>query len=314
IPQDGRYNFKSEGYEIDIRTSTLPTIYGEKVVLRLLGNNHGSNLKSLEALGMDEYSFKVLKRIMKAPNGIILVTGPTGSGKSTTLYAALNLLSQKSVNIVTIEDPVEQRMERINQVQVNVKAGLTFASALRSILRQDPDIIMVGEMRDEETASLAMRGAITGHLVLSTLHTNDSISAIPRMIDMGVPSYMVSAALTGVVAQRLVKTLCPKCKREREVRESDALLRGTDVKTVFEPVGCKYCNNTGFDGRKPIYEIVDVDGGLREMITKGASTSDMKKYENSKGTKFLGEKILDLVREGVTSVDEMERIVYSLEF
>ena len=316
IPQDGKIHFTSANFEIDIRVSSLPTIYGEKIVLRLLGNTAHPELMDLKRIGMDDWTSEHFNSMIKAPNGIILVTGPTGSGKTTTLYATLNQLSQKPVNIVTIEDPVEQRIDGINQIQVNNKAGLTFASALRSILRQDPDIIMVGEMRDEETAELGMRAAITGHLVLSTLHTNDTVSSIARLVDMKIPPYMVAASLSGVIAQRLVKKLCPNCREQRPVseREKASLGKGAeDIQATYHPVGCPHCNNTGYSGRRPIYECIHLDGTLRNMITDGKSVYDMRNYERSKGNRFLKDNVLDMVRRGETGIEEMERVVYSVD-
>ena len=316
IPQDGKFHFESPDFQLDIRASCLPTIYGEKMVLRLLGNTNRPELMDIRRLGMDDETLRHYLHMTKAPNGIILVTGPTGSGKTTTLYATLNLLARRPVNIVTIEDPVEQRIDNVNQVQVNPKAELTFASALRSILRQDPDIIMVGEMRDSETASLGMRAAITGHLVLTTLHTNDTISSIVRMVDMGSAPYMVAAALTGVVAQRLVKILCPHCKEKKLLDEQDRLAlgdAGIPLTESYVPVGCPHCGNTGYISRHPIYEIVLVDDELRGMISRSAPVTEMREYERRKGTKFLRDQVLELVRNGQTSLDEMERVVYSIE-
>lgn len=316
IPQDGKFHFSGSGLEMDIRTSSLPTVEGEKLVLRLLGSSNHPELLDITRLGMGERDLEIYRNMTRAPNGIILVTGPTGSGKTTTLYATLNLLARETMNVITIEDPVEQRLSSVNQVQVQNKAGLTFASALRSILRQDPDIIMVGEMRDAETASLGMRAAITGHLVLTTLHTNDSMSSIIRMIDMGSTPYMVAAALTGVVAQRLVKVLCPRCKRKKPVDERGRLLLGDDRITVtetYEPVGCQFCSGTGYVGRRPIYEIVKVDEILRSMIARGATLMELRDYEREKGTRFLRDEVLDLVCEGETSLAEMERVVYSVD-
>lgn len=314
IPQDGRLHFEGQGFELDIRVSALPTIYGEKIVMRLLGNTSHPEFMDLSRLGMPPAVLDKFQHMLKAPNGIVLVTGPTGSGKTTTLYAALNLLARKPVNIVTIEDPVEQRIDNINQVQVNNRVELTFASALRSILRQDPDIIMVGEMRDSETAALGIRAAITGHLVLSTLHTNDTISSIYRLIDMGSAPYMVAASVTGVIAQRLVKELCPHCKEKRPINEADRLLLGTDcdMQEVYEAVGCPHCSNTGYISRKPIYEMLYIDETLRVLISQNAPITEMKAHARSKGIKFLRESALDLLRAGSTSIEEIERLIYSI--
>ncbi len=316
VPQDGKFHFQTDTLETDIRASSLPTIYGEKIVLRLLGNSLQPELMDLNRLGMNPQHLALFNEFVRAPNGIILVTGPTGSGKTTTLYASLNQLTQKPVNIVTIEDPVEQRIDNVNQVQVNPKADLTFGNAMRSILRQDPDVIMVGEMRDNETAGLAMRAAITGHLVLSTLHTNDTVSSIVRMLNMECEPYMVAAALTGVVAQRLVKKLCPHCKEAREATEAEKLLLGVPSNKaykVYNPVGCRQCHGTGYTGRMPVYEMIKIDDKLRNLITSGANITDMKNYERSKGTQFLSDSVKDLVLNGSTSIAEMEKIIYSTE-
>ncbi|MEG2454092.1 MAG: GspE/PulE family protein, partial [Clostridia bacterium] len=243
VPQDGRIDFNNGDIDIDLRVSTLPTIYGEKVNMRLLATEDAA-LITLPDLGMPDKLFKQFSKIIKAPNGIILVTGPTGSGKSTTLYAVLSELNQPNVNITTVEDPVEKQIFGVNQVQTNAKAGLTFASGLRAILRQDPDIVMIGEIRDSETAEIAIRAAITGHLVLSTLHTNDAASSIVRLIDIGVAPYMVAASVNCVVAQRLVKKLCPECKKRRKVTvEEEVLLMDPSITEVCEPVGCPRCGN-----------------------------------------------------------------------
>lgn len=316
LPQDGKFHFSGAEFETDIRASSLPTIYGEKIVLRLLGNSARPELLDLQHLGMDAPTLEKYTRMVKSPSGIVLVTGPTGSGKTTTLYATLNQMAQRKINIVTVEDPVERRIDTINQVQVNNKAGLTFASALRSILRQDPDIIMVGEMRDGETATLGVRAAITGHLVFSTIHTNDAVSSIARLVDMGAASYMVAAALTGVVAQRLVKVLCPHCKDKRALLPQERLLLGADVESLvelYEPNGCERCNYTGYRGRVPIYEIIQVDGPLRDMIANGAAAHEMKTYEQEKGTKFLRDRVVELAKAGETGLEEIEKIIFSVE-
>ena len=267
IPQDGRFDYTNDDFKVDLRVSTIPTMYGEKCVMRLL-NTGGESLLTFEQLGMSRDTIARFDHMLSAPNGIILVTGPTGSGKSTTLYAVLNKLRKPTINITTIEDPVEKQMFGINQVQVNSKAGMTFASGLRALLRQDPDVIMIGEIRDYETAEIAVRASITGHLVLSTLHTNDAVSSIVRLIDMGVPPYLVSASVNAIIAQRLVKRLCPYCKRKRTVSDSDKLLLDdAGIKDVYEPVGCPECNHVGYSGRIAIYEIVEMDHRIRKMIS-----------------------------------------------
>lgn len=312
IPQDGRIDFDNGDISIDLRVNTLPTIYGEKVNMRLLATEDAA-LITLPDLGMPEHLFKQFSRIIKAPNGIILVTGPTGSGKSTTLYAVLSELNKPNVNITTVEDPVEKQIFGVNQVQTNAKAGLTFASGLRAILRQDPDIVMIGEIRDTETAEIAIRAAITGHLVLSTLHTNDAASSIIRLIDMGVASYMVASSVNCVVAQRLVKKLCPECKRRREIRpEEAALLHDDSITHLYEPVGCPRCGNTGFKGRTAIYEIIEIDNDLRRMISEGKNTEEIREFAKEHGATFLEDSIKSLIRDGTTSISEFYRLIYSI--
>lgn len=312
IPQDGRFAYSNDEFKVDLRVSTIPTIYGEKCVMRLL-NTGGENLLSFEQLGMTKENIARFEHMLSAPNGIILVTGPTGSGKSTTLYAVLNRLRKPTINITTIEDPVEKQMFGINQVQVNTKAGMTFASGLRALLRQDPDVIMIGEIRDYETAEIAVRASITGHLVLSTLHTNDSVSTIVRLIDMGVPPYLVSASVNAIIAQRLVKRLCPYCKRKRALTDSEKTLLGDDaVKEVYEPVGCQECNHVGYSGRIAIYEIVELDHRIRKMVSTGASVDDIRHAAAENGAEFLSDNLRELVRKGVTSMDEYNRIIYTV--
>lgn len=312
IPLDGRFDYTFEGELIDIRVSTLPTTYGEKAVLRLLGTAMGNDVK-LTDLGMLPENAEKFMRVCEAPNGVVLVTGPTGSGKSTTLYTVLQDLNKPTVNVTTIEDPVEKKVFGINQVQTNHKAGLDFASALRSILRQDPDIVMIGEIRDNETADIAMRAAITGHLVLSTLHTNDAVSTIARLIDMDVPPYLVAAALNGVLAQRLVRKLCPKCKKKVEVTEAQKnILKDHSITEAYGPVGCPNCSFTGYKGRTSIHEVLTVDTGLRELITKNATTEELREYARKNGMIFMDENVRIKIKEGVTSVDEYMRTIYTI--
>ncbi|MBR5987063.1 MAG: Flp pilus assembly complex ATPase component TadA [Clostridia bacterium] len=312
IPLDGRFDYTFEGELIDIRVSTLPTTYGEKAVLRLLGTAMGTDIK-LTDLGMLPENAEKFMRVCEAPNGVVLVTGPTGSGKSTTLYTVLQDLNKPTVNVTTIEDPVEKKVFGINQVQTNHKAGLDFASALRSILRQDPDIVMIGEIRDNETADIAMRAAITGHLVLSTLHTNDAVSTIARLIDMDVPPYLVAAAMNGVLAQRLVRKLCPKCKKKVEVTEAQKnILKDHSIKEAYGPVGCPNCSFTGYKGRTSIHEVLTVDTGLRELITKNATTEELREYAKKNGMIFMDENVRIKIKEGVTSVDEYMRTIYTI--
>ena len=312
VPQDGRFAYSNDEFKVDLRVSTIPTMYGEKCVMRLL-NTGGENLLSFEQLGMTKENIARFEHMLSAPNGIILVPGPTGSGKSTTLYAVLSRLRKPTINITTIEDPVEKQMFGINQVQVNTKAGMTFASGLRALLRQDPDVIMIGEIRDYETAEIAVRASITGHLVLSTLHTNDSVSTIVRLIDMGVPPYLVSASVNAIIAQRLVKRLCPYCKRKHIITDSEKTLLGDEAITEsFEPVGCPECNHTGYSGRIAIYEIVELDHRIRKMITTGAPVEDIKRVATENGAEFLADNLRELVKRGVTSMDEFNRIIYTV--
>ncbi|ACL69354.1 type II secretion system ATPase GspE [Halothermothrix orenii] len=307
VPQDGRIELNVSGVKIDMRVSTLPTVYGEKVVIRLL--NKEEKLLQIEQLGFSETNLSRFMKLIKQPHGIILVTGPTGSGKSTTLFAALNKLNTPEKNIITVEDPVEYQLRGINQVQANSRVGLTFASALRSILRQDPDIVMVGEIRDEETARIAVRAALTGHLVLSTLHTNDAVSSVTRLIDMGIPPYLVASSVIGVVAQRLVRRLCT-CKEEYVPGpEEMEFLQVNDIGKLQRPEGCKKCHSTGYRGRLPVHEILIMDRKLREMIVNGEGESVIKKYARKAGMLTLKEDGVNKVIEGLTSYEELARVV-----
>lgn len=314
LPQDGRVETIIEGLPIDMRISILPTVYGEKIVIRLLDRN--SLVVKKEELGFTMHNLELLDKILKVPEGIILVTGPTGSGKTTTLYTILKELNKESKNIITVEDPVEYRLEGINQVQVNTKAGLTFANGLRSILRQDPDIVMVGEIRDAETAEIAVRAAITGHIVLSTIHTNDSVSTISRLIDMGIESYLVSSSTVGIIAQRLIKKICLKCKTTREASLEELKLLGLpdDYKlSISKGSGCNSCNNTGYSGRTAIHEVLVVDREIRNMISSGQSIDAIKSKAIEKGLMTLNETAKDLVKQGVTTLDEMLRMTFSVD-
>lgn len=314
IPQDGRVETIIEGMPIDMRLSVLPTVYGEKIVIRLLDRN--SLMIRKEDLGFSAYNIEQLDRIMKVPEGIILVTGPTGSGKTTTLYTILRELNKESKNIITVEDPVEYRLEGINQVQVNNKAGLTFANGLRSILRQDPDIIMVGEIRDAETAEIAVRAAITGHVVLSTIHTNDTASTISRLGDMGIESYLISSSTVGIIAQRLVKRLCLKCKEPHQATPGELRMLGLPMDAqldILKGKGCNSCSHTGYNGRTAIHEILVVDREIRNMISTEASIDDIKTRARQKGMTTLNESCRELVKQGITSIDEMVRMTYSFD-
>ncbi len=316
LPQDGKYRYESEEVVTDLRISTLPSVFGEKVVLRLLGNDRDSALMDIRRLGMSETQEEIFSRMLKAPFGIILVTGPTGSGKSTTLYAALNRLGEKKINRVTVEDPVEKVLPGVTQVQVNAKSGLTFAAALRSILRQDPDVVMIGEMRDEETADIGVRAAITGHLVLSTLHTNDCVSVIYRLKNMGIPFYMIAAALTGVVAQRLVKVLCPYCKKkafaDKGTRHLIRDFTGEEVEEVWEAVGCGECQFTGYSHRTAVYEIFELNETVKNMIRDGESAEKIRYYQRERGFLSLQEQAARMVIAGEMDMKEAENVIYSV--
>jgi len=312
IPLDGRFDYTFEGTTIDIRVSTLPTAYGEKAVLRLLGTALGSEI-GLHELGMTEENVKKFEHVCNAPNGVVLVTGPTGSGKSTTLYTVLSKLNKPTVNITTIEDPIEKRVMGINQVQVNEKAGLTFAAGLRSILRQDPDVVMIGEIRDYETAEITMRASITGHLVLSTLHTNDSCATVARLIDMGVAPYLVAAAVNGILAQRLVKRLCPKCKKlEVLTAEQRNLIGDSKMESAYFPVGCSACNFTGYSGRFAVHEVLVFDTEIRALITKGASTEQLREHAVKMGMEFMDQNVRKRIALGETSLEEYVRIIFTM--
>ena len=312
-PQDGRITQVVDRREWDIRVSILPTVYGEKIVMRLTSKNALSREKS--QLGFRPDELKKFDHILMNPHGILLVTGPTGSGKSTTLYTALSELNKEDVNIITVEDPVEANIDGINQVQVNTKANLTFASALRSILRQDPDIIMIGEIRDQETASIAVQASITGHLVVSTLHTNSAASTITRLADMGIEPYLVADATIGVIAQRLVRRLCPDCKKAKKADADDLelLMRRPDEDiTVYEPCGCPRCDNTGFRGRIGVYEIMEVTQPLKTIISKGGTAEEIKNKALEEGMSTLRMSATKYVLEGITSIPEMMRVSFDL--
>ena len=312
-PQDGRITQVVDRREFDIRVSILPTVYGEKIVMRLTSKNALSREKS--QLGLKPHDLQKFDHILKNPHGILLVTGPTGSGKSTTLYTALSELNKEDVNIITVEDPVEANIDGINQVQVNNKADLTFASALRSILRQDPDIIMIGEIRDQETASIAVQASITGHLVVSTLHTNSAASTITRLVDMGIEPYLIADSTVGVIAQRLVRRLCPDCKREKKADAEDLemLMRKPEEDlTIYEPCGCAKCDGTGFRGRIGVYEIMEVTPQLKHIISKGGEVEAIKAQALKDGMHTLRMSATELVLDGTTSVQEMMRVSFDL--
>ena len=312
VPQDGRFTQVVDGTTLDVRVSSLPTVNGEKIVIRILSTGQIA-LRKITDLGMSDYNYRMFESMIKCPHGVMLVTGPTGSGKTTTLYAALGELAKPNVNVITVEDPVEKQIDGINQVQVNTKAGMTFAAALRSILRQDPDIVMIGEMRDSETAEIGIRAAITGHLVLSTLHTNDAASTIVRLVDMGIPPYMVASSLIGVIAQRLVKVLCPKCKTARmSTPDENKLMKLDHSVPIYESRGCPECNNTGYKGRTAIHEIIHCSAGISTLIADNASKEELEICAKKNGTKLLRENVSELVQQGVTSIDELVRVTYAV--
>lgn len=311
LPQDGRFRIKVAGRDVDLRVSVLPTVHGEKIVMRVLDKST-LNTK-LENIGMDDDSLAKFRAAIDAPHGMMLMTGPTGSGKTSTLYAVLSHLNQPDVNIVTVEDPVEYQMHGINQVQVKTDIGLTFAAGLRSILRQDPDIVMVGEIRDSETADIAVKAALTGHLVLSTLHTNDAPGAVARLIDMGIEPFLVSSSVLLVCAQRLVRKICPHCKEEfvlppesiRQAGLTEADLAGA---TFYRGRGCSRCKDTGFLGRTAIHEVMAVTDTIREQILHNASAKVIRELAIKEGMKTLRESGLEKAKQGITSVDEVLRV------
>ncbi len=311
VPQDGRMSQTIDGAVVDLRVSNLPMVYGEKVVIRILASD--SSVRKIQDLGMTDYNYERFVSCLKVPQGVVLVTGPTGSGKSTTLYAALGEIAKPNLNVITVEDPVEKKIANINQCQINEKAGMTFGAALRSILRQDPDIIMVGEMRDTETAEIAIRAAITGHLVLSTLHTNDAASTVTRLVDMGVEPYMVATSLIGIVAQRLTKTLCPECKKPRMSTPDEDKLMGIDHSVmVYDAGGCPKCNNTGYNGRTAIHEILLATARMQILITGGAKADEIAELAKEEGTLLLRDNVSKLVQEGRTSMEELIRVTYAV--
>lgn len=310
VPQDGHFRARLEtGPDVNVRVSILPTVFGEKAVLRLLATN--TRIEHADHFGMDDETYKRFRPLLDRPNGIVYLTGPTGSGKTTTLYMVLQEVAQRQVNVSTIEDPVERNLDRINQTQVNNVAGLTFESGLRALLRQDPDVIMVGETRDAETASISVRAAITGHMVFSTLHTNDALSSIVRLEDMGVERYMIANSLAGVVAQRLMRRVCPACARKVPVTEAEAELLGPGIPFVARGNGCPQCNGTGYKGRVAIHEMVVINKALRRMIAEGASIEEMTDAaRKSQGMRSLRESAVQLVRDGVTTPEELLKITY----
>ena len=308
VPQDGRITLRIGGREVDVRVSTLPTANGERVVLRLLDKQAGR--LDLAHLGMAPKGLELMRHIVSRPHGIVLVTGPTGSGKTTTLYASLGEVRSDTLNVMTVEDPIEYNLPGIGQTQVNTKAGMTFARGLRAILRQDPDVVMVGEIRDLETAEIAIQAALTGHLVLSTLHTNTAVGAVTRLQDIGIESYLLSSSLVALAAQRLVRVLCTHCREPAPATAVECASLGVDPAdppTVHHPAGCPLCNGTGYRGRTGIYELIHVDEPLREMIHGGASELEMERHAHARTDSLLADG-RRRVLEGVTSVNELLRV------
>jgi len=311
IPQDGRFRIRAQGREIDLRVSMLPTVHGEKVVLRLLDKNNLA--KSLDTIGLDPYSLEKLREAILQPNGLILVTGPTGSGKTTTLYSALQELNGPDVNIVTVENPVEYQIKGINQVEINESTGLTFAAALRSILRQDPDIVLVGETRDSETANIAVQAALTGHLVLTTLHTNDAPGAVARLAYMGVEPFMLASSMRLAQAQRLVRRICPNCKELFDVTPEYLEKNGIpaelfDGVDIYRGRGCSRCNSTGYKGRASIMEVLPITQNIRELVLKTTNADDIRTVAKEEGFRDLRMNGFYRVREGITTIEEVMRV------
>lgn len=314
IPQDGRIMVSIDGNDVDLRISILPVVNGEKIVIRIL-NTSGGNI-GREKWGMSKENLQKVDRIISNPHGIVLVTGPTGSGKSTTLYTLLSELNNDKVNIITVEDPVEYTLNGVNQVSVNNKAGLTFASGLRSILRQDPDIIMIGEVRDNETAEIATKAAITGHLVLSTLHTNDAPSSVIRLVDMGIKPYLVATSVVGIIAQRLVRKICTNCKEPYEATEYEKEILGEDkdkLLILYEGKGCGYCNNTGYVGRTGIYEVMEMTREHRDAINLGESSDVIRDISVRNGMSTLAIECKKMVVGGITTINELATITMTKE-
>jgi general secretion pathway protein E len=308
VPQDGRVTLRIGGHDVDARVSTIPTQHGERVVMRLL--ERGSMRLDLGSLGMSERDVTVFQRLLERPHGMLLVTGPTGSGKTTTLYTALTRLNDRKRNIMTVEDPIEYELSGIGQTQVNPRTDLTFARGLRAILRQDPDVIMVGEIRDQETAQVAVRSSMTGHFVLSTLHTNSAVGSVTRLIDMGVERYLLAPMVVGLVAQRLVRRLCPECRRQDVAGEGDAILLGRVIapgETLWRAVGCAACHDEGYRGRAGVYEVVPVDEVMQKLIHDGASEAELERAARRDSPSLLDDGVAK-VRAGLTTVEEVARV------
>jgi type II secretory ATPase GspE/PulE/Tfp pilus assembly ATPase PilB-like protein len=330
LPQDGRFKIATKEYKVSFRVSIIPTYDGEKIVMRLL--HEKAQILNLEQLGFQPNSLEIVKRNIDKPHGMILVTGPTGSGKTTTLYTILNILNTPKVNILTVEDPIEYRMPHVNQSQVNTKIGYTFAAGLRAFLRQDPDIIMVGEIRDQETAEIAIHAAMTGHLVLSTLHTNDAPTTLPRLMEMGVPSFLVASTTNIIVAQRLVRKICPNCIQSYKLDKEtiDELKKQLNIDSIMETMqkekaiadakkgieallfyrgkGCKQCNNSGYKGRIGIYETLEITEEMSELILRKASRNELKRQAISQGMLTIVEDGFLKAKNGVTTIEEIMRV------
>src|SRR6202142_3675593 len=314
LPQDGRIKIRLDEAEVDIRVSVIPMLHGEAVVMRLLRQN--ATLRGMGELDMDRRELDCFRRVLQLPHGIILVTGPTGSGKTSTLYTALNEINDSVRKIITIEDPVEYQLKGVNQIQVSEKAGLTFARGLRSILRHDPDVILIGEIRDAETAQIAVQASLTGHLVFSTLHTNDAPGAVTRLVDMGVEPYLVASSLEAVLAQRLVRVLCPHCKQVDDSERAQAFKAKLGIPagtTLYRSVGCRECRNTGFFGRHAIFEWMDSDSEIRQLVLKNASSDQIRDAARRAGMKTLAEDGWRLVRQGITTVEEVLSVTTAKE-
>jgi len=312
VPQDGRIRYVYKNGTYDFRVSTLPTHHGEKTVIRIL--KHDTTLLELEKTGMEQQEMATLLELIEKPQGLVFVTGPTGSGKSSTLFACLNRIRKKEINITTIENPIEYKLDGVNQVQINEKAGVTFAKTLRSILRQDPDVILVGEIRDSETAEIAIQASQTGHLVFSTLHTNDAVSAVTRLRDLGIPGFLISSSLLGVLSQRLVRVLCPLCKK-REAISDELKLRWSKTlgeipfTEAFFPVGCPKCSTSGFLGRKGVFEMISVNDELRTMITDNASEAQIRTYLKKNNMRTITQSGIEKIKQGITTPEELIRVV-----
>ncbi len=312
VPQDGRIRFEQEGKQYDFRVSTLPTHHGEKTVIRILKHDH--TLLELENIGLSSHELEALSGIIEKPQGMLFVTGPTGSGKSSTLFACLNRIKNKAINITTIENPIEYKLNGVNQVQVNEKAGVTFARTLRSILRQDPDVILVGEIRDKETAGIAIQASQTGHLVFSTLHTNDSLSAVTRLQDLGIANFLISSSLLGILAQRLVRVLCSRCKYqttadEETLKRWNLLMKGHELPQPWTADGCEHCGNSGFRGRTGIFELFTVNDTLRTLISENVSENKLRRAARDSGMISMIENGIEKVRNGITTPQELLRVV-----